>query len=214
MAYGLRSPVQRRIFIDMALVIAAAWLLPVGAQTMDDPDILVKKLSDDMVQTLKTNKDGIRNDMRKIAAYVDARIMPVVDLDTMVAGVVGQPYNAATPEQKSKLQNSYKNLLIRTYSGVLKSFNEQRIEVRMLKNAPQGQQQEIKTRIVGAVEPLSLDYRLEKGADGAWKIYDVAAAGAWMSNTYKGQYGPIARDKGLDAAAAAMDKGVAVLDKE
>ncbi len=46
-------------------------------------------------------------------------------------------------------------------------------------------------------EPIQLNYRLEKTATG-WKIYDLNVLGAWLVETYKGNFSAEISKGGID----------------
>jgi phospholipid transport system substrate-binding protein len=50
---------------------------------------------------------------------------------------------------------------------------------------------------VGKGEPIQLDYRLEKGANG-WKVYDINILGAWLVESYRNQFNDQISKGGID----------------
>jgi phospholipid transport system substrate-binding protein len=41
--------------------------------------------------------------------------------------------------------------------------------------------------VIGRGEPIQLDYRVEKTANG-WKVYDINVLGAWLVESYRNQF--------------------------
>ena len=188
----------------MAVCVAAttAFLgLPVAALAADEaPDAMIKRLSTDVLNTIKGDKAIQGGDLNKIIALVDKTVMPNVNFRRMTAAAVGPAWRQATPEQQKRLQEEFKILLVRTYSGALAQVNDQTIQVKPLRAAPEDKDVLVRTEIVGRGDPIQLDYRLEKTpGDGAgWKIYNLNVLGVWLVETYRGQFAQEINSKGVD----------------
>ncbi|MDB5962565.1 MAG: hypothetical protein JWP59_3859 [Massilia sp.] len=91
----------------------------VAAPAAEAPDVLVKRISNDVINTAKTDKAIQAGDVSKVTALVDAKILPYVDFQRMTALAAGRYWRDATPEQKTALSNEFRQLLIHTYSGAL-----------------------------------------------------------------------------------------------
>ena len=82
-------------------------------------DTFVKQLSDEVVETIKGDKSFQASNMVKLTALVDSKVMPHVNFRRITASAVGPGWLKATPEQQKQLQDEFKSLLLRTYSGAL-----------------------------------------------------------------------------------------------
>ena len=80
----------------------------------------------------------------------------------MTAAAVGPTWRQATPEQQKRLQDEFKILLVRTYSGALAQVDDQTISIKPQRSAPSDTDVVVRTEIRGRGEPIQLDYRLEK----------------------------------------------------
>jgi phospholipid transport system substrate-binding protein len=132
--------------------------------------------------------------------------MPNVNFQRMTAAAVGPAWRQATPEQKKRLQDEFKTLLVRTYSGALSQVNDQTISVKPLRASPEDKDVVVRTEIRGRGDPIQLDYRLEKTpSDGAgWKIYNLNVLGVWLVETYRSQFAQEINAKGVDGLIAAL----------
>jgi phospholipid transport system substrate-binding protein len=54
-------------------------------------------------------------------------------------------------------------------------------------------------------QPIALDYRLEKTADG-WKIYDLNVENIWLIENYRNQFTQEINKSGIDGLIAALNK--------
>ncbi|MFN4119665.1 phospholipid-binding protein MlaC [Acidovorax sp.] len=194
---------NRRTLGHMALCAAAAVSLgmPLAAMAADEaPDALIKRLSAEILTTVKGDKAIQGGDIAKIIALVDSKVMPNVNFRRMTAAAVGPGWRQATPEQQKRLQEEFKVLLVRTYAGALAQVNDQTIQVKPLRAAADDKDVLVRTEIVGRGEPIQLDYRLEKtpGEGAGWKIYNLNVLGVWLVETYRGQFAQEINAKGID----------------
>jgi phospholipid transport system substrate-binding protein len=197
----MRLPRKDTMFKSIAKkFFAAAALVAVGgavwAQTA--PDALVRQVSNEVIDTVKSDKDIQAGNLNKIIALVDAKVMPHVNFPRMTAIAVGRPWRTATDAQKQRLQEEFKTLLVRTYSGALTQVKDQTVQLKPFRAAAEDTEVVVRTEVKGKGEPIQLDYRLEKTASG-WKIYDVNVLGVWLADTsFKSQFGPIVTSSGID----------------
>ncbi len=111
---------NRRTLIHAAAAMAVAtWVaVPQAALAADEaPDALVKRLSVDVLETLRKDKSIKAGDVDRIMALVDKTILPHVNFRRMTAASVGPGWRKATPEQQARLQDEFKTLLVRTYAA-------------------------------------------------------------------------------------------------
>jgi phospholipid transport system substrate-binding protein len=178
-----------------ALAAAAAFAGPALAQAT--PDGLIRQLSTEVIDTVKSDKAIQAGDVGKIIALVDAKVMPHVDFNRMTASAVGRNWRSATPEQQKRLQQEFKVLLVRSYAGALTQVRNQTVELKPMRNQPADTEVVVRTEIVGGGEPVRLDYRLEKSGD-TWRIYDVNILGVWLVDQYRNAFNREIADIGID----------------
>ena len=191
----------------IVLLVSASGLLALSASAADEaPDVLIKRLSTDMLDTIKADKAIQAGDMSRIIALVDTKIMPNVDFQRMTASAVGPAWRQATPEQQKRLQEEFKTLLVRTYAGALTQVSDQTIAVRPLRAAPEDKEVVVRTEVKGRGDAIQLDYRLEKTpGDGAgWKIYNLNVLGVWLVETYRSQFSQEINAKGINGLIATL----------
>lgn len=194
---------NRRTLIHAAAAMAVAtWVaVPQAALAADEaPDALVKRLSVDVLETLRKDKSIKAGDVDRIMALVDKTIMPHVNFRRMTAASVGPGWRKATPEQQARLQDEFKTLLVRTYAGALSQVTDQSIVVKPLRAAAEDKDVLVRTEIRGRGAPIQLDYRLEKtpGEGAGWKIYNLNVMGVWLVETYRSQFAQEINAKGID----------------
>jgi phospholipid transport system substrate-binding protein len=126
----------------------------------------------------------------------------------MTASAVGPAWRQATPEQQKRLQEEFKILLVRTYSGALSQVTDQTISMRPLRASPDDKEVIVRTEVRGSGDPIQLDYRLEKtpGQGAGWKIYNINVLGVWLVETYRSQFAQEINAKGLDGLIATLSE--------
>lgn len=171
--------------------------LPAAQAAEEAPDALVKRVSADVLETIK-NDPALRNgDAAKINALVNEKVMPYVDFRRMTSAAVGPAWRKATPEQRQKLQDEFKALLVRTYAGALSQVSNQTITVRPLRMAAGDTDVLVRTQVNGRGDPVQLDFRLEKQATG-WRLYNFNVLGVWLVETYRNQFAQEINANGID----------------
>ena len=95
-----------------------ASLLALPALAADEAaDVLIKRLSTEVLDTIRADKSIQAGDVGRIVSLVDTKIMPNVNFQRMTASAVGPAWRQATPEQQKRLLDEFKTLLVRTYAG-------------------------------------------------------------------------------------------------
>lgn len=195
---------MKRTFLRQLLTtsaVLALGLLGNVARAEDEmPDALIKRLSSDVLETIKSDKAIRAGDMTKVIDLVDSRIMPNVNFQRMTASAVGPAWRKATPEQQKRLQEEFKTLLVRTYAGALAQVTEQTISMKPLRAAPEDKEVLVRSEIKGGGDTIQLDYRLEKtpGQGAGWRIYNLNVLGVWLVETYRSQFAQEINAKGVD----------------
>ena len=177
--------------------------LSLARASEEAPDEMIRRMSMDVLSTIKADKDVQSGDVRKIINFVDTMIMPKVNFLRMTASAVGRSWRQATPEQQKRLQEEFKNLLVRTYAGALSQVQDQTINVKPLRAQAGDTEVIVRTEILGRGEPIQLDYRMEK-TPGGWKIYDLNVLGVWLVETYRTQFAQEISARGIDGLIATL----------
>ncbi len=166
-------------------------------------DALIKQVSTEVIDTVKSDKAIQSGDVSKIIALVDSKVMPHVNFQRMTASAVGRNWRSATPEQQKRLQDEFKTLIVRTYAGALTQVKDQTVQLKPFRAAAEDSEVVVRTEVRGKGEPIQLDYRLEKSPTG-WKIYDVNVLGVWLVEQYKSSFAQEIGSGGVDGLIAKL----------
>ncbi len=194
---------MKRSITSLLIFLAAVYLaLPLRAQTAQGaPDALIVQMSTEVIDAVKADKAIQAGDVGKIITLVDSKVMPNVDFKRMTESAVGRNWKGATPEQQKRLQEEFKTLLVRSYAGALTQVKDQTVHLKRMRGKPEDNEVEVQIEVRGSGEPVRLDYRLEKTAEG-WKIYNVNVVGVWLVEQYRGVFNQKVSASGLDGLIA------------
>jgi phospholipid transport system substrate-binding protein len=195
-----------RQMLAASVLLATAFAAPMVHAEDEAPDAMIKRLSTDVLETIKSDKAIRAGDMAKVVALVDSRIMPNVNFQRMTSSAVGPAWRQATPDQQKRLQEEFKILLVRTYAGALAQVSDQLITMKALRMSPEDKEVLVRSEIKGSGESIQLDYRLEKtpGQGAGWRIYNLNVLGVWLVETYRSQFASEINAKGIDGLISAL----------
>ena len=193
----------RRQFAHVLTALLGVSALGAAHAAEEAPDAMVKRISTEVLDAVKADSAIQAGDVGRITQLVDSKIMPSVNFSRMTASAVGRFWRQATPEQQKRLQDEFKTLLVRTYSGALGEVKDQTVSFKPMRSSPADTEVVVRSEIRGRGEPIQLDYRLEK-TPGGWKIYDLNVLGIWLVETYRSQFAQEINSKGLDGLIASL----------
>lgn len=176
-----------------------------AAAQQEAPDALVKRISQEVLDIAKEDKEIQSGNHERVLNLVEEKIIPYVDFPRMTALAAGRFWRDATPQQQKDLTREFRSLLVYTYSGAISQVKDQKLEFRPLRTNPNDTDVEVRSQVVQARgEPIQLNYRLAKTSEGEWKIYDVNVLGAWLVETYKGNFTAEINKGGIDGLIKAL----------
>ena len=180
------------LFFLLALAPALA-----GAQG-EPPDVLVKSVTQEVVELITKDKEIKSGNKAKLIDVIESKVLPHFNFPAMTALAMGQGWNKATPEQKKRLTDEFRTLLVRTYASALAAYSEQRFDFRPLRAKPTDTDVIVNVRVMQqGAQPVAIDYAMEKTAAG-WKVYDVMVGGVSLVANYRTEFGNVVREAGID----------------
>lgn len=192
---------RRSWFAVIALAVSSASVLPALAQA-EAPDALVKRMSNEVLADIKADPALRGGDMAKIVALVDSKVMPNVNFESITRFAAARYWSQATPEQQQRIQDEFKTLLLRTYSGALSEVKDQTLSFRPFRANPADTEVVVRSFVKGqGSSDIQLDYKLEKTPAG-WKVIDINVLGVWLRENYRTRFAQEAGSKGVDGLIA------------
>jgi phospholipid transport system substrate-binding protein len=203
--------------IRRTCVTLAAWAfalppLAVIAQAQEAPDAMVKRVSQDMIATIKSDPLIQAGNEARIREVIEVKLIPHFDFMRMTALAMGKNWRTASPEQQKRLSDEFKTLLVRTYSSALTKYRDETIDYKPLRMSPADTDVTVRTVVMKAGgQPIPMDYNLTKAPDG-WKVFDVVISGVSLVTNYRDEFNEQMKNGGVDGlikTLADRNKGVA-----
>ena len=186
-----------RSLASAALLAVLASLPAMRAQDAP-PDQLVKTVTLEVVELIAKDKEIQSGNRAKLVQLIDAKVLPHFNFSAMTALALGQSWNRATPEQKKRLTEEFRTLLVRTYASALAAYSEQKFDFRPLRAKPTDTDVTVQVRVLQAgAQPVPIDYSMEKTSSG-WKVYDVMVGGVSLVANYRTEFNNVVRESGID----------------
>jgi len=200
-----RSMMKKLFALIFACFVSAA------AFAQEAPDVLVQRVTDEVLEIIRKDKDIQNGDAHKVLDLVDKKVLPHFNFQHMTALALGKEWRKASPQQQQQLTAEFKTLLVRTYSNALTGYRNQKVTYKPFRMAATDTDVLVRTEVhQPGGKPVQLDYSLEK-LDGGWKVYDVVVAGISLVTNYRDQFGQEVRNGGIDgliASVAAKNKSL------
>jgi phospholipid transport system substrate-binding protein len=188
---------KTRSLASAALLAVLAAVPAVHAQEVP-PDQLVKTVTLEVVELIAKDKEIQSGNRAKLVQLIDAKVLPHFNFSAMTALALGQSWNKATPEQKKRLTEEFRTLLVRTYASALAAYSEQKFDFRPLRAKPTDTDVIVQVRVLQpGTQPVPIDYSMEKTSSG-WKVYDVMVGGVSLVANYRTEFNNVVRESGLD----------------
>jgi len=206
-----------------SLVAAAAFALGSAARAQDivPPDVLVKNVTLEVVDIIKSDKDIQAGDRRKVISLIETKVLPHFNFEAMTASAVGRHWAKATPEQRARLIEEFRTLLVRTYASSIAAYRDQKFDFRPLRAKPTDTDVTVTVRILqSGAEPIQLEYDMEKRPNG-WKVWDVRIAGISLVANYRTEFDNQVRNGGIEgliktlqAKNRSLDRGATTAERK
>jgi phospholipid transport system substrate-binding protein len=194
---------ERRMNVGRA---GARWLLAtVWAATVSfalaqapAPDALIERITSEVLAAVRSDRDIRAGDAAKTAALVEREILPHFDFRRATRIAVGLNWRRATAQQKERLVQAFRSLLVRTYAGAIADARDERIEFVPLRLRAGDDEATVRTRVrQPGAEPIEIAYDMEHTASG-WKVYDVRVGGISLVATYRTSFAAEVRANGIE----------------
>jgi phospholipid transport system substrate-binding protein len=179
----------------------AAFLLALAlpARALDaTPEELVGRMSREVLDALRADKDLATGDRQKGIALAEQKILPYIDFEEATRLAVGRGWSVATAAQKEKLVREFRAMLVRTYSSASAAFQGDGLRILPMRGKPQRDSATVRTHFLRAgAPPLPIEFHARKTEHG-WKIFDIVVEGVSLVLTYRSEFDAVARQEGVD----------------
>ncbi len=186
------------LWLSMLLMTGMIWSQTVLAEPVESPELLLERTSSEVIKILNDDYEMLQKEPDRIYKIVDDYILPHLDDVTMAKLALGKNWRKATNEQKREFVESFRNLLVRTYSKSLLEFKDQKIKFFPTKLAADTDKTSVRAEVLqpgGPSIPVSYRVRIK---NNVWKVYDIKIDGISLVTSYRGTFEQEVRKSGID----------------
>lgn len=175
-----------------------------GATEALGPEALAKKVTEDVLSVVRSDKDIQSGDKKKVLDLVEAKVLPHFDFHRMTQLAMGRNWRKADANQQKTLIDQFRDLLVNTYTNAFTQYRNQTVSYSPVRMQPTDTDVTVRSQInQPSGQPISVDYSMEKVADG-WKVYDVTIEGVSLVQTYRGTFNQEVQRGGVDGLIKAI----------
>ena len=168
----------------------------VEAQT---PHQLVESVTNELLETISEHRDSFDEDPNQFFDALDCLLAEVIDFKWIAYRVMGSYGKQATPEQRDRFAEAFKQDLIETYGRGLVAYGDQSIVVIPPKEDISGQRRvKVVQEIRGTDGVFPLVYSMGLSREGKWKVTNVVINGINLGKTFRNQFVQRAQKLGGD----------------
>ena len=194
-----------RIQLLVAMLFTGA--LPVTGNTIADdisPQDLVRDTSSRMLVALHDEQESIKDDSGRLYELVSEIVLPYFDFRRMSQWVLGKNWRKATPEQRERFVEQFRQLLVRTYGSALFEYADEKIIYLPFVADTGARTVTVRTEIeLAGATAIPITYSMYNSNAG-WKVYDVSISGISLVTNYRSTFGSIIRKDGMDVLISQM----------
>jgi phospholipid transport system substrate-binding protein len=190
--------------LALAPALAGAEGPATAASAMLGPEELVRKITSDVLEAIKADKELQAGDREKALALAETKVLPHIDFREMTKLAAGRNWTAASGEQRDKLVNGFRTMLVRTYSSAIDAYRGQSLDVQPVRMSPKDEEVRVRNMYHSpGRQSVPVDYQMLKTPQG-WKIYDIVVDGVSLVLTYRTEFDQEVRRNGIDGLIARM----------
>ncbi|MEQ5801721.1 ABC transporter substrate-binding protein [Halomonas sp. H10-9-1] len=182
-----------------ALLLGLLFSLAVQAAPERTPDQVIRHSVETLTGKIEGQRDHFAENMDELEALVDDSLEDIADFRYIGASVMGRYFANATPQQRSRFVETFRQTLIDTYAKGLVTFDYRELRVLDAQRAQRHEDQaSVDMEVVakdGTVYPVSYSLRL---SGGEWRVVNVIVNGINLGLTFRNQFDQAMRDNARD----------------
>jgi phospholipid transport system substrate-binding protein len=194
------------------LVLLSSFIFAAGAAaqqqqaSQQSPEELVKQVTDDVLSSIKSDKQLQAGDKKKALELAEQKILPHVDFKTAASMAAGQAWRQATPQQQEQITKEFRSMLIRIYSNAIGIYQGQTMKVLPSRTAATATETTVRNQYQKPGErAVTIEYAMRKNAQG-WQIYDITVEGVSLVLTFRSEFDQIVKTAGIDGLIKKMQE--------
>ena len=163
-------------------------------------------ISNRILQLLEKYKTQLVKNPASLTSLVQREILPFIDFDAMAKLTLGKHWRAATPQQRVRFTNAYKNMLVRTYAKRMLEYAGATMRPKTSFANKRPGYVSVRAEVVpknGAA--IAANYEV-RNKSGQWKAYNVEIAGINMVTNFRTNFTREVSAKGLNSLITRLER--------
>lgn len=197
---------MKRIFLTF--ISAALFAASAQAAAPRPPDQVVQEATTTLQQTLHENHNKYAADSKLFYKVVNDLVVPHFDVRYIAQLVLARNWKSATADQRTRFQNAFRDMLIRSYANALLEYHDSvKADWKPLHMAPDATDVVVNSNLLReGKQPVPIGFAMRL-TDNDWKIYDITIENISLITSFRGQFVSEIKKNGLDAVITRMETG-------
>ncbi|MES2488388.1 MAG: ABC transporter substrate-binding protein [Pseudomonadota bacterium] len=190
------------------LLSAALMSITAHAAAPKAPDQVAQDATTQLLQLLTANHVKYKADSKLYYKTVNDVVVPLFDVPYIGRLVLGRNGKTATDEQRTRFQNAFKDMLIRSYANaMLDNFDSVKVSWQPLRMAAGATDVTVSSTLLReGKQPVPVGFAMRlTGTE--WKIYDITVENISLVINFRSQINEEIKKNGLDSVIARMESG-------
>mgnify|MGYP006284526609 FL=1 len=186
-------------------LLAGVFLLaPMTLAAIEDPQQLVRSTGDRVLAEVSARKSELEANPQLIYPLVESTVLPHFDFRLMSQSALGRFWRDASEDQRERIVQEFREMLVRTYATALLGYSGQQIEYLPMQPPGDADRVMVPTRIASSgAPPIPINYRLKRN-DSRWLVYDVVIDGVSLITNYRSQFTAEVRRGGIEGLISSL----------
>ncbi|MGQ0501775.1 MAG: MlaC/ttg2D family ABC transporter substrate-binding protein [Panacagrimonas sp.] len=195
---------MKSIFQRLCYLIPSVFLLAgaplAGAAPSKPADEVIKAATTEFQALIGANHESYRKDLESFYKVVDEKVVPNFDTKQIAQLALGRNWKTATPEQRTRFEQAFKNSLIRTYARAMLDYHDSiKAEWAPVHAAANAENVTVNAKLLRKdAPPIALAFSVHAVED-QWKIYDIAVENISLITNFRSQLNNEIKANGLEA---------------
>lgn len=166
----------------------------------------VLQVTQSIAKKLETNKVQYSKAPALLNVMIRREVLPFIDFDAMSKLTLGKYWKRATPAQRQRFVNAYREMLIRSYGKTMLKYAGASIRAGKSSANKKPGYVIVRTVVTPKGSPsIAANYDVRKRGH-SWKVYNLQVGGINLITNFRTNFTREASAKGLNALIARLEK--------
>ena len=171
----------------------------------EKPDVFLKRTVDEVTEFIDKNRAMLEDDESYLKKTVNKLIMPKFNILLMSKIVLGKKnWLSSTDLEKKEFQDTFKDLLIKTYMRSLLEYDGSKLKYLPYKPGKRPEVAKVKSIYLMSDGDMPVAYRLKLNSNNEWKVFDIIFDGISLLKNYRADFQEHIKREGIVSLITAL----------